>query len=122
MCQSQPGVNATRELKLGGGLIVQCLACRRVGVEFGTSYLTFDEEGFLQFARWFDRLDATSPTERGRFRIQVQGECGIMLSLAPGELRSLAELLQQGIRWLTDGSVGSPREPRAAVETGGWVH
>lgn len=122
MCQSCPEVNATRELRLGGGTILQCLGCRRVGVEFGTSYLTFDEAEFVKFSGWFSRLDGTVPTERGRHRIQFQGSSGLMLSLAPRELRSLAELLRQGVRWLTEGSVGSVREDPATPGSCDWVH
>ena len=122
MCQSQCGVNASRELKACGGSILQCLTCRRVGVEFGTSYLTFDEADFVRFVGWFNGLDTTSPTKRGKFLIQVRGESGITLALTPSEMRSLAELLNQGVRWLTEGSVGAPREPMAAVAAGEWVH
>ncbi|MEM8930623.1 MAG: hypothetical protein AAGE94_05580 [Acidobacteriota bacterium] len=117
MCQT-PGVNARRELRLGGGVIVECLGCGCVGVEFGTSYLTFDRAGFLRFADWLDRLEAEPAVEAGRRRIQLEGT-GVMLSLAPTELRGLAALLREGRRWLVDSSVGAHRPLPAA---GHWIH
>lgn len=123
MCHQHSEVSARRELKLAGGVIAQCLICGKVGIEFGTSYLTFLEEEFLKFAGWFDRLDEQSvPVERNKLLIQVQGSSGVMLSLAPGEIRSLRSLLREGLRWLPAGSPGASQGLLANQDTDGLVN
>lgn len=89
-----------------------------LGVEFGTSYLVFAEREFIRFAVWFDKLSWQSPpADKDKLYIQVQDDTAVMLSLAPCELHSLAELLKEGLRWLTESSVGSRREVVAPLET-----
>lgn len=121
MCQNAQGVHAKRELKQGGGKLVQCLVCGTVGVEFGTVYLAFAETEFVRFARWIDDLQTrTADSDAERRYIQLRGGGGTMLALDPHELRSLAELLRSGLGWLS-GTVSRPVSvDDAPMET--WVH
>ena len=128
MCQTTPDglpcVNARRELRYAGGRIVQCLQCRSIGVEFGTSYLVFSERDFIAFARWFETLRwDTNYVDRGRLHIQICQENSLMLSLARCEMRAVTALLSEGIRWIASGGpVAETASTRDWPATGATIH
>ena len=127
MCQDTTecfeGICARRELRWAGGRIVQCLGCGSIGVEFGTSYLVFSERDFFAFARWFATVRwEDEQIERGKLHIRVREETSLMLSLAREEVRSVGQLLAEGMRWVAESGATSKGSPGPTLSLGGTVH
>ncbi|MEM1205857.1 MAG: hypothetical protein AAGN66_21685 [Acidobacteriota bacterium] len=113
-----------REFQHSGGRILQCMGCGAIGVEFGTSYMTFSEQEFLRFSRWFLGLEwESSSLERGKLRVGMDGDSSLMLSLNQDEHRSLAALFAQGTMWLEgSGLVGPHLDGLQCHEVSATVH
>ena len=114
--QSTSDFEVTRQLRHAGGRIVHCTCCGSIGIEFGTSYIIFTESSFFTFAKWFETLRwREEHTEQGKIRIQLKTEPSVMLSLARDELRSVAALLREGVRWINTSN--APIERSSAIPT-----
>ena len=115
MCEGTSSLKARRELRIGGGRIVQCLVCQGIGVELGNCYLTFDRQGFDKFARGFPRLlqQCSSCEEHGEKIYIKLTDGGIMLALTISEIRSIARLMAEALEWLGGGHLLAPAEAKA---------
>ncbi|MEM1205068.1 MAG: hypothetical protein AAGN66_17695 [Acidobacteriota bacterium] len=101
-CSPSSQIQARRQLKVGGGRIVQCMVCGSVGVEFGTCYLTFEGRDFFAFIRWFhDFVRREPPGARSDGRVYLRlPRSEMLLALTPFELRSLAAILAEAKSWI----------------------
>ena len=97
-----------REIETENGKLVQCTACWKVGLEFGTTYLTFEPSELFPFASWiFSIVEPRDPELEGpepepmREKVYLQlNDPRMLLALHRTELRQLARLLDRGLRWV----------------------
>lgn len=104
---------------------MQCRHCGSIGIEFGTSYLTFSESDFFTFAAWFESVDwKQEHIERGRVRIRVRDESSLFLSLTREELHSVGALLAEGMLWAANHGPVTKRTSLGSIPmgTGATVH
>ena len=107
----ESNVQATRELQIAGGKIIQCMECQRLGIEIGTVYMVFTEDEFLRFVDWFEEFVlADDPSDREKRLIQIEGNTNVMLSLSRSEIVSAGELMRAAVPWLS-GSAGVSPQP-----------
>lgn len=97
-----------REIETESGKLVQCTDCWKVGLEFGTTYLTFDPPDFYTFSSWiFSVVEQRDPDfeqpgiKRAREKVYLQlNDPKMLLALNRAELRQLAQLLDRGAQWI----------------------